>query len=388
MGICLGSPAKSDHPVSGQGFGTKVAPGNVKHGSNPPNLQMNAVSSSEALVGFPGDLSVSSNLKSFTFNDLRNATKNFSPDSLIGEGGFGYVFKGWINENTLASSKPGTGTVVAVKRLKAQSFQGHREWLTEVKYLGQLRHENLVKLIGYCSEAKNRLLVYEFMPKGSLENHLFKKGVQPMAWSTRMQIAVDIARGLSFLHSLNANIIYRDLKASNILIDSKFHAKLSDFGLARKGPSGDGTHVSTRVVGTMGYAAPEYVASGHLTPKSDVYSFGVVLLGLLSGRRAMGDETLGGAEGTLVDWAKQFLGDVRQFSRIMDTRLRGEYSKKGAQAASSLALRCLCNDAKNRPSMVEVLAELEQMQALQSSPQARLEHRVKTLSSHKPHSPA
>ncbi|KAK4441401.1 putative serine/threonine-protein kinase PBL3 [Sesamum alatum] len=367
MGICLGSPAKSDHPVSGQGFGTKVAPGNVKLGSNPPNLQTSSVASSDALVGFRGDLSVSSNPKSFTFNDLRNATKNFSPDSLIGEGGFGYVFKGWINENTLASSKPGTGTVVAVKRLKAQSFQGHREWLTEVKYLGQLRHENLVKLIGYCSEAKNRLLVYEFMPKGSLENHLFKKGVQPMAWSTRMQIATDIARGLSFLHSLNANIIYRDLKASNILIDSKFHAKLSDFGLARKGPSGDGTHVSTRVVGTMGYAAPEYVASG---------------------RRAMGDETLGGAEGTLVDWAKQFLGDTRQFSRIMDIRLRGEYSKKGAQAASSLALRCLYNDAKNRPSMVEVLAELEQMQALQSSPQARLEHRVKTLSSHKPHSPA
>ncbi|KAL0460905.1 UNVERIFIED_CONTAM: putative serine/threonine-protein kinase PBL3 [Sesamum latifolium] len=388
MGICLGSPAKSDHPVSGQGFGTKVAPGNVKYGPNPPTLQTNSVASSDALVGFPGDLSVSSNLKSFTFIDLRNATKNFSPDSLIGEGGFGYVFKGWINENTLASSKPGTGTVVAVKRLKAQSFQGHREWLTEVKYLGQLRHENLVKLIGYCSEAKNRLLVYEFMPKGSLENHLFKKGVQPMPWSTRMQIAVDIARGLSFLHSLNANIIYRDLKASNILIDSKFHAKLSDFGLARKGPSGDGTHVSTRVVGTMGYAAPEYVASGRLTPKSDVYSFGVVLLELLSGRRAMGDETLGGAEGTLVDWAKQFLGDARQFSRIMDTRLRGEYSKKGAQAASSLALRCLYNDAKNRPSMVEVLAELEQMQALQSSPQARLEHRVKTLSSHKPHSPA
>ncbi|KAK6138253.1 hypothetical protein DH2020_028000 [Rehmannia glutinosa] len=160
---------------------------------------------------------------------------------------------------------------------------------TEVRYLGQLRHENLVKLIGYCSESKNRMLVYECMPKGSLENHLFKKGVQPMSWPTRLQIAIDIARGLSFLHSLNANIIYRDLKASNVLIDSKFHAKLSDFGLARKGPSGDGTHVSTRVVGTMGYAAPEYVASGHLTPKSDVYSFGVVLLELLSGRRAMGD---------------------------------------------------------------------------------------------------
>ncbi|KAL3828677.1 hypothetical protein ACJIZ3_017479 [Penstemon smallii] len=225
------------------------------------------------------------------------------------------------------------------------------------------------------------------MPKGSLENHLFKKGVQPMAWATRIQIAVDVARGLSFLHSLNANVIYRDLKASNILIDSKFNAKLSDFGLARKGPSGDGTHVSTRVVGTMGYAAPEYVASGHLTPKNDVYSFGVVLLELLSGRRAMGDETMGGIEGTLVDWARPFLGDSRQFSRIMDTRLRGEYSKKGAQAASSLALRCLCCDPKNRPSMVEVLAELEQVQiqAQRNTPRTIMEQHIKRTSTPSPH---
>ncbi|KAI3450061.1 hypothetical protein Pfo_006726 [Paulownia fortunei] len=381
MGICLGSPAKSDHSASGQVFGTKVAPGNAKPGSNPSNTQTHSGTLCDVIVGSIGDQFVSSNLKSFTFNDLKNATKNFCADSLIGEGGFGYVFKGWIDENTLAPCKPGTGMVVAVKKLKAQSFQGHREWLTEVNYLGQLHHENLVKLIGYCSESKNRLLVYEFMPKGSLENHLFKKGVQPMAWATRMQIALDIARGLSFLHSLNANIIYRDLKSSNILIDSKFHAKLSDFGLARKGPSGDGTHVSTRVVGTMGYAAPEYLASGRLTSKNDVYSFGVVLLELLSGRRAMGDETIGGAEGTLVGWAKPFLGDARQFSRIMDTKLRGEYSKKGAQAASSLALRCLYIDPKNRPPMVEVLAELEQLQALRNSPRAKMEHHVKTLSS-------
>ncbi|EYU35959.1 hypothetical protein ABFS82_14G223300 [Erythranthe guttata] len=377
MGICLGTPANTDDRHS-TGFGAKVAPGNQV-----PNPQTHSSVSCDALKRSLSDLSFSSNLKSFTSNDLKNATKSFSADSLIGEGGFGYVFKGWINETTLAPSKPGTGTVVAVKKLKPQSFQGHREWLNEVKCLGQLQHENLVKLIGYCSESKNRMLVYEFMPKGSLENHLFKRGVQPMAWCTRMQIAIDIARGLTFLHSLNANIIYRDLKASNILIDSKFRAKLSDFGLARKGPSGDGTHVSTRVVGTMGYAAPEYVASGHLTAKSDVYSFGVVLLELISGKRAMGDETIGGAEGTLVDWAKQYLGDGRQVSRIMDTKLRGEYPKRGAQASSSLALRCLFNDPKNRPSMVEVLADLEQQLALQTSPQAKLEHRIKTLSSHR-----
>ncbi|KAL0371031.1 UNVERIFIED_CONTAM: putative serine/threonine-protein kinase PBL3 [Sesamum angustifolium] len=368
MGICLGSPAKSDDDgsASGQVFGIKVAPGNAKPGFNPSNTQMHSGILSDALVGSIGDLSVSSNLKSFTFDDLKSATKNFSPDSLIGEGGFGYVFKGWINENTLAPCKPGTRMVVAVKKLKAQSFQGHREWLN-------------LSLCPY-------LWFFAFLVSIA-EVHCYS-GVQPMAWATRMQIALDIARGLSFLHSLNANIIYRDLKASNVLIDSKFHAKLSDFGLARKGPSGDGSHVSTRVVGTIGYAAPEYVASGRLTSKSDVYSFGVVLLELLSGKRASGDESICGAEGKLVDWAKPFLGDNRHFSRIMDTRLRGEYSKRAAQTVASLAFRCLSVDPKNRPPMPDVQAELEQIQALGNSPRAKMEPRVKTPSSHRSHSTA
>ncbi|XVF69422.1 hypothetical protein PTKIN_Ptkin11bG0080800 [Pterospermum kingtungense] len=269
--------------------------------------------------------------------------------------------------------------VVAVKRLKAESFQGHKEWLAEVNYLGQLHHENLVKLIGYCVECENRLLVYEFMPKGSLENHLFKKGVQPISWTTRMHIARGVAMGLSFLHSLDANVIYRDLKASNILLDSDYSPKLSDFGLARDGPTGDNTHVSTRVVGTQGYAAPEYVATGHLTPKSDVYSFGVLLLELLSGRRALDDDR-GYSEETLVEWAKPFLTDNRKVLRIMDTRLGGQYSKKGAQAAAALALQCLHTDPKNRPSMVHVLASIERLNATKDKPrspqhsQAKLDH--------------
>ncbi|PHU29592.1 putative serine/threonine-protein kinase NAK [Capsicum chinense] len=252
--------------------------------------------------------------------------------------------------------------VVAVKKLKPESFQGHREWLAEVHYLGLLHHKNLVRLIGYCSEFDNRLLVYEVMAKGSLENHLFKKRVQIIPWPTRISIAVDVARGLSFLHGLEANVIYRDLKASNILLDSDFNAKLSDFGLARDGPSGDRTHVSTRVVSTTGYAAPEYVASGHLTPKNDVYSFGVVLLELLSGKRATGDENAGGADEKLVEWAKPFLSDSRRVLRIMDTRLGGQYSKKGAQIAASLVLRCLDIDPRLRPTMDEVLATLELVQ--------------------------
>lgn len=307
-------------------------------------------------------LPVPINLRAFSLSDLKTATKNFRPDGLLGEGGFGQVFKGWIDETTFAPVKPGTGLVVAVKILKAESRQGHREWLTELDYMGRLRHKNLVKLIGYCEEYENRLLVYEFMPKGCLDNHLFRKSVQPMPWATRMRIAIDVAEGLSFLHSKEPSIIYRDLKASNILLDSEFNAKLSDFGLARNGPVGDNTHVSTRVVGTNGYAAPEYVATGHLNPKNDVYSFGVVLLELLSGRRAIAEERAGGVEETLVEWVKPFLGDGKRVLRIMDTRLGGQYSKKGAQAVAALASKCLHNDHRFRPTMGEVLASLHQVQ--------------------------
>ncbi|EHA8590844.1 putative serine/threonine-protein kinase PBL3 [Cocos nucifera] len=250
--------------------------------------------------------------------------------------------------------------VVAVKKLKQEGFQGHKEWLTEVNYLGQLHHPNLVKLIGYCSEGDNRLLVYEFMSKGSLENHLFRRGAQPLPWATRIKVAIGAARGLSFLHDAESQVIYRDVKASNILLDSEFNAKLSDFGLAKAGPTGDRTHVSTQVMGTHGYAAPEYVATGRLSAKADVYSFGVVLLELLSGRRAL-DKTKVGIEQNLADWAKPYLGDKRKIYRIMDTRLEGQYPKKGAQGVAALALLCICREAKLRPRMSEVLATLEQL---------------------------
>ncbi|MQM02101.1 hypothetical protein Taro_034866 [Colocasia esculenta] len=308
-----------------------------------------------------GEILSSSNLKAFTFNELKNATRNFRPDSLLGEGGFGFVYKGWIDEHTLSASRPGSGIIVAVKRLKPEGFQGHKEWLTEVQYLGQLHHPNLVKLIGYCSEGDNRLLVYEFMPKGSLENHLFRRGPQPLSWAIRMKVAVGAARGLSFLHDSESQVIYRDVKASNILLDAEFNAKLSDFGLAKAGPTGDRTHVSTQVMGTHGYAAPEYVATGRLSVKADVYSFGVVLLELLSGRRAL-DKTKKGIEQSLVDWARPYMGDRRKLFRIMDTRLEGQYPKTGAYVIANLALQCLSNEAKLRPRMSEVLAQLEQLQ--------------------------
>jgi len=308
-----------------------------------------------------GEILSSSNLKAFSFGDLKSASKNFRSDSLIGEGGFGYVFKGWIDEQTLAPSKPGSGMVVAIKKLKPEGFQGHKEWLTEVDYLGQLHHQNLVKLIGYCSDGDNRLLVYEYMPKGSLENHLFRRGADPLPWGIRLKVAIGAAKGLSFLHDAENQVIYRDFKASNILLDTEFNAKLSDFGLAKAGPTGDRTHVSTQVMGTRGYAAPEYVATGRLSVKADVYSFGVVLLELLTGRRAL-DKSKPVSEQNLVEWAKPYLGDKRRLYRIMDSKLGGQYPKKGAHAVAGIALQCIRNDGKNRPAMSEVVEKLEQLQ--------------------------
>lgn len=310
-----------------------------------------------------GEILHSSNLKSFTFTELRSATRNFRPDSVLGEGGFGSVFKGWIDEHTLTAAKPGTGMVIAVKRLNQEGFQGHREWLAEINYLGQLHHPNLVTLVGYCLEDDHRLLVYEFMPRGSLENHLFRRGsyFQPLSWNLRIKVALGAAKGLAFLHNANTQVIYRDFKTSNILLDSNYNAKLSDFGLAKDGPVGDKSHVSTRVMGTYGYAAPEYLATGHLTSRSDIYSFGVVFLEMLSGRRAV-DKNRPAGEQKLVEWAKPCLSSKRKIFRVLDTRIEGQYSLGGALKAADLALRCLSTDAKLRPKMDEVVATLEQLQ--------------------------
>ncbi|XP_031271021.1 probable serine/threonine-protein kinase PBL3 [Pistacia vera] len=368
MGNCLRSSARVDSTQSPQPTsGASRISSKFSRSSTPSTLTIPSCSEKGHSDCLPtprseGEILSSPNLKAFTFNELKNATRNFRPDSLLGEGGFGYVFKGWIDEHTLSPAKPGSGMVVAVKKLKPEGFQGHKEWLTEVNYLGQLHHPNLVKLIGYCLEGENRLLVYEFMPKGSLENHLFRRGLQPLSWTVRIKVAIGAARGLSFLHDAKSQVIYRDFKASNILLDAEFNAKLSDFGLAKAGPTGDRTHVSTQVMGTHGYAAPEYVATGRLTAKSDVYSFGVVLLELLSGRCAV-DKTKIGVEQNLVDWAKPYLSDKRKLFRIMDTKLGGQYPQKGAYTAATLALQCLNTEAKLRPRMSEVLATLERLEA-------------------------
>ncbi|XP_019083084.1 PREDICTED: protein kinase APK1B, chloroplastic isoform X1 [Camelina sativa] len=312
-----------------------------------------------------GEILQSPNLKSFTFAELKAATRNFRPDSVLGEGGFGSVFKGWIDEQTLSASKPGTGVVIAVKKLNQDGWQGHQEWLAEVNYLGQFSHPNLVKLIGYSLEDEHRLLVYEFMPRGSLENHLFRRGsyFQPLSWTLRLKVALGAAKGLAFLHNAETSVIYRDFKTSNILLDSEYNAKLSDFGLAKDGPTGDKSHVSTRIMGTYGYAAPEYLATGHLTTKSDVYSYGVVLLEVLSGQRVV-DKNRPPGEQKLVEWARPLLANKRKLFRVIDNRLQDQYSMEEACKVATLVLRCLTYEIKLRPNMNEVVSHLEHIQTL------------------------
>ncbi|KAL2504411.1 Protein kinase superfamily protein [Abeliophyllum distichum] len=301
MGNCFGSqPVDPKSSSSKPNSSTRLCtPGTSSNYSNGGGFS--ATSSSAGLTHFSaasaasddtcltGDILPTPSLKIYSFDDLKNATRNFKSDMVLGMGGFGTVFKGWVDEKTLAPAKFGTGMMVAIKKLNSESIQGFEEWQAEVNFLGRLSHPNLVKLLGYCWDEKELLLVYEFMQKGSLENHLFRRSsvIQPLSWDIRLKIAIGAARGLAFLHSSDKLIIYRDFKASNILLDGNYNAKISDFGLAKLGPSGGNSHVTTRVMGTYGYAAPEYIATGHLYVNSDVYGFGVVLLEMLTGLRAL-----------------------------------------------------------------------------------------------------
>ncbi|KAL6207101.1 hypothetical protein ACLB2K_024346 [Fragaria x ananassa] len=271
----------------------------------------------------------------FTLNELVSATDGFNPACLLGEGGFGKVYKGYID---------GIKQVVAVKKLDRKGLQGSREFCAEVIMLSLVRHPNLVNLVGYCAEGEQRLLVYEYMANGSLENHL-----------------LGAAKGLEYLHHVaKLAVIYRDFKASNILLDSRFTPRLSDFGLAKLGPTGDKSHVSTRVMGTYGYCAPEYASTGKLTKMSDVYSFGVVFLELITGRRAV-DETMPEEEQILVNWAQPLLRDRSKFSLIADPLLKGNYPVKGLHQALAIAAMCLHEEADCRPTMSDVVLALEHL---------------------------
>ncbi|KAG5578900.1 hypothetical protein H5410_049527 [Solanum commersonii] len=287
----------------------------------------------------------------FSYLELKIATQNFNNDRLLGEGGFGRVYKGHIESKNLD---------VAVKQLDRNGFQGTREFLVEVLILSLLHHPNLVNLVGYCSDGDQRILVYEYMPNGSLEDHLLETSPdrKPLDWERRMKIAEGAAKGLEYLHEkANPPVIYRDFKASNILLDENFNPKLSDFGLAKLGPTGDKSHVSTRVMGTYGYCAPEYASTGQLTAKSDVYSFGVVFLEMITGRRVI-DTSKPSEEQDLVLWAQPLFRNKKKFHLMVDPLLEGKYPRKGLYQALAIAAMCLQNEASVRPLISDVVTAL------------------------------
>uniref|UniRef100_A0A0D9XK43 non-specific serine/threonine protein kinase n=1 Tax=Leersia perrieri TaxID=77586 RepID=A0A0D9XK43_9ORYZ len=302
----------------------------------------------------------SNNLRIFTFQELKSATRGFSRSLVLGEGGFGCVYRGTIR----SVLEPRRSVEVAIKQLGRKGLQGHKEWVTEVNVLGVVDHPNLVKLIGYCAEDDERgmqlLLVYEFMPNGSLADHLSSRSQRPASWAMRLRVALDTARGLRYLHEESEiKIIFRDLKPSNILLDENWNAKLSDFGLARLGPQ-EGSHVSTAVVGTIGYAAPEYIHTGRLSSKNDIWSYGVVLYELLTGRRPL-DRNRPRGEQNLIDWVKPYSTDAKKLEIIMDPRLQGNYSLKSAAKLASVANKCLVRHARHRPKMSEVLEMVQKI---------------------------
>ncbi|EPS65054.1 hypothetical protein M569_09726, partial [Genlisea aurea] len=292
----------------------------------------------------------------FTFLELAAATDSFNPELLVGEGGFGRVYKGFLRK---------TNQTVAVKQLDTNCVQGNREFLCEVLRLSMIHHPNLVNLIGYCTDGRQRILVFEYMSNGSLEDHLLKSAADdnkaPLDWQTRMKIATGAAKGLEHLHDVvNPQVVFRDLKAANVLLDAEFNPKLSGFGQAKLGPSGcEQDHVSTRLIGTTyGYCAPEYDATGQLTAKSDIYSFGVMLLQIITGRRVI-DNTKPPEEENLVSWAQPLFKDRRNFTSMVDPLLQGNYPLKSLHQAMAVAATCLQDEPGTRPLIRDVATALE-----------------------------
>ncbi|XP_031108877.1 proline-rich receptor-like protein kinase PERK4 isoform X2 [Ipomoea triloba] len=287
------------------------------------------------------------NQSQFTYEELAAATAGFSQANLLGQGGFGYVHKGVLPD----------GREVAVKSLKSGSGQGEREFQAEVEIISRVHHRHLVSLVGYCIVHAQRMLVYEFVPNKTLEFHLHGKGQPVMEWPTRLKIALGSARGLSYLHEdCHPRIIHRDIKSANILLDNHFEAMVADFGLAKLS-SDNNTHVSTRVMGTFGYLAPEYASSGKLTEKSDVFSFGVMLLEIITGHRPL-DSTNITMEDSLVDWARPLLAKAIEdgnYNQLADPRLEGKYNSQEMGRMVACAAASIRHSAKRRPKMSQIV---------------------------------
>ncbi|CAI0379660.1 unnamed protein product [Linum tenue] len=291
--------------------------------------------------------------------EMEDATCSFSEGNFLGKGGFGRVYRG-----TLRSREQ----VVAIKKMELPSFkeaEGEREFRVEVDILSRLDHPNLVSLIGYCADRKQRFLVYEYLSNGNLQDHLnviAGIGEAKMDWTQRLKVAIGAARGLAYLHSPSAvgiPIVHRDFKSTNVLLGDNFEAKISDFGLAKLMPEGQEIYATAMVLGTFGYFDPEYTSTGKLTLQSDVYAFGVVLLELLTGRRAV-DLNQGPTDQNLVLQVRHILNNRKKLRRVIDPDMpRSSYSLESVAMFANLASRCVRTESNERPSMAECVKELQ-----------------------------
>ncbi|KMT14141.1 hypothetical protein BVRB_4g079620 [Beta vulgaris subsp. vulgaris] len=285
----------------------------------------------------------------FTLRDLETATNRFSKENVIGEGGYGIVYKGCLVN----------GTPVAIKRILNNLGQAEKEFRVEVEAIGHVRHKNLVRLLGYCVEGTHRMLVYEYVNNGNLEQWLHGAMRQHgyLTWEARMKVLLGTAKALAYLHeAIEPKVVHRDIKSSNILIGEDFNAKVSDFGLAKLLGAGK-SHVTTRVMGTFGYVAPEYANTGLLNEKSDVYSFGVLLLESITGRDPV-DYGRPPQEVNLVDWLKMMVGS-RRSEEVVDPNIEAKPSTRALKRALLTALRCVDPDSDKRPKMGQVVRMLE-----------------------------
>ncbi|KAJ0540802.1 putative protein kinase RLK-Pelle-CrRLK1L-1 family [Helianthus annuus] len=288
----------------------------------------------------------------FSFDQIKAATNNFDDAQLIGVGGFGKTYLGISNDGK---------TKVAIKRGAMTSGQGRQEFRKELEVLSKLRHRHLMSLIGYCDENSEMILVLDYMARGSLRDHLYNTQNQPLEYTQRLEICIGVARGLHYLHTgCNDTIIHRDVKTTNILLDDKWLAKVSDFGLAITATEHTHEHL---VVGTFGYMDPQYHLYNQLSEKSDVYSFGIVIFEIFCARRPI-DSTLANEQVYLAKWASH-CHEKGILDQIVDPYLRGKFSPESFKKVAETTIKCLADYGKDRPSMGNVLSDLEYASELQ-----------------------
>ncbi|PIA33980.1 hypothetical protein AQUCO_03900096v1 [Aquilegia coerulea] len=288
-------------------------------------------------------------LKRFSFRELQYATNNFSPKNILGQGGFSVVYKGCLRNKTL----------VAVKRLKDPNFTGEVQFQTEVEMIGLALHRNLLRLYGFCMASNERLLVYPYMPNGSVADRLRDpcREKPSLDWNKRMRIALGTTRGLLYLHELNPKLIHRDVKAANILLDESFEAVVGDFGLVKLLDQMD-SHVTTAVRGTVGHIAPEYLSTGQSSEKTDVFGFGILLLELITGQKALDAGNGQIQKGMILDWVRT-LHEEKRLEVLVDKDLNGCFDVKDLEKMVEVALQCTQSQPNLRPKMSEVEKVLE-----------------------------